>query len=106
MLAGNLIMRPVAYDAFSTGISGRTFVMPIASTPPRAPSSNARSESPRSARPVRPTARAQRGGDAASWESVGAGLVGGGQRLAAQPLYIAQIGQLHLPVPVDAQLGR
>ena len=40
MFTGSLIMRPVAYDAFNTGISGRTFAMPIA-THLLAPSGNA-----------------------------------------------------------------
>src|SRR4051794_2090894 len=35
MFTGSLIMCPVAYDALSTGISGRTFARPIASAPPR-----------------------------------------------------------------------
>src|SRR5438045_2439261 len=44
MFTGSLIMCPVAYDAFRTGISGRTFAMPIASTPPVALISRGRLE--------------------------------------------------------------
>src|SRR5215216_7668026 len=87
MFTGSLIMRPVAYDAFSAGISGRTFAIPMASTPPRAP--------PRKARP-------------GSQGDVRARLVGdgGGQRLAAKPLQIAQVAELHLPVPIGREVGR
>jgi hypothetical protein len=34
MFTGNPSTRPVEYDAFSVGISGRTFVKATASTPP------------------------------------------------------------------------
>src|ERR671924_2244248 len=105
MFTGNLIMRPVAYDALSAGISGRTFVMPIASTPPRASSRDVRPKPPRGARPVRPPAEARPGRCAACRRrGAGARLVrgDGGQCLPAQSLQITQVAHLYLPVPIAA----
>src|SRR3954453_13942745 len=86
MFTGNRIMRPVAYDAFSTGISGSTFAMPIASTPPCASSLQVRLELPllqdartASSRPAVPRAR---------------------QRLAAGAAQFAQVADVGVPAPV------
>src|SRR3954470_20113100 len=92
MFTGNLIMRPVACDAFSTGISGRTFAMPIASTPPCAPS-----------RSVRPELRLMRGARTLSVQST---VRGGGECLAAETPKFAQVAQVRLPAPIEHQVGR
>src|SRR2546423_13010167 len=96
MFPGNLIMRPVAYDAFSTGISGRTFAMPIAGTPPRAPSRDVRPESP-----CIGGAPASSGASAAPPISRGRG-----QCLAAEEPQFAQVAQVRLPAPIERQAGR
>src|SRR3954452_12044878 len=87
MFTGKRIMCPVAYDAFSTGISGRTFAMPIASTPPCASSLQVRLELP-----LLEDARTSRRRTTT--------VPCGGQRLAAGTAQLAQVAEMGVPAPV------
>src|SRR5689334_22742369 len=101
MFTGNLIMRPVAYDAFSAGISGRTFAKPIASTPPFTSSRQVRTELQWVVR-ARPRPRPVHGREGLRRRVRGRG----GKRLATEPLELAQIAQVGLPAPAKVQVGR
>src|SRR3954451_19965930 len=87
MFTGNLIMCPVACDAFRTGISGRTLAIPIAGTPPVAPSREARAES------ISARLRALIGR-------------GRGKRFAPQAPELAQVADVRLPAPIGHRLLR
>src|SRR4051794_5156584 len=88
MFTGNLMMRPVAYDALRTGISGRTFAMPIVSTPPVASSCEGRLDRSWAAGPARRVAREH----------------AGGKRFAAEALQVAQVANMCFPARIKQQV--
>src|SRR4051794_32451884 len=88
MFTGSRMMRPVAYDALSTGISGRTFVMPIVDTPPVASSGESRLD------------RAH--GAGSPWRV--AGQHPGRERFAAEALKVAQVAKMCFPARIKRQL--
>src|SRR6478752_2037504 len=86
MFTGILSTCPVAYDAFSTGISGKTLAMPIASTPPFAPSLEARAEPGRA--PLTATGLRR------------------GERFASQATELAHVAEVRFPPPIGHEFLR
>src|SRR4051794_24132261 len=91
MLTGSLIMRPVAYDAFSTGISGRTFAMPIGRAPPNTSPSKVRAELP-----LTHEARTPR---------IQPAIPSASQRLAADTPQFEQVADVRVPAPIELEIG-
>jgi hypothetical protein len=86
-------MCPVAYDAFSTGISGRTFAKPMGSTPPGASSLTVRGKRLSTNGVRAPSARAT--------------VRGAGQGLAAGASELTQIAEVSVPAPIaGCEIGR
>jgi hypothetical protein len=85
-------MWPVAYEAFRTGISGRTFAKPMGSTPPGASSL---------------TVRGKRLTNGARAPSARATVRSAGQGLAAGTSELTQVAEVSVPAPIaDREIGR